>query len=276
MDARDWETWEAFRGLWQGEHDGEPFVFGHEQQGVTTWFGTATERAFKMGRAHVVIQIDESLPWQRPRIFHIVGSALKSVPSVLLQRLPGPDVQHMRRWLERQRIYDKPADVQIPPVRLEFTHAAESGSARARSDTVGRLGDGFVRSYSVTVTPDRWLDDAHSPKPTLAIGFERMLIHELAHILDYYQRDARTGADADTATLWSDTDAWQNAIAQSPCAVNEYATTNTREDFAESAVAWFAYFGGRQGRLDDAYRDALRERLGARYDVLNRLMHDRF
>ena len=49
---------------------------------------------------------------------------------------------------------------------------------------------------------------------------------EIAHIIDY-----ETG-------LVSASDAWTRALAQSPCAVSDYATVDPQQDFAESMVAF--------------------------------------
>ena len=105
-------------------------------------------------------------------------------------------------------------------------------------------------------------------------------MHEFAHALDAASTypnilNGCTPADDATECMWSASDAWQRAIADSPCAVSVYAQTNDLEDFAESVEAWFAYYQGR-GRLDSQTRSALRERLGKRFGLLNRLMHGRF
>lgn len=63
-------------------------------------------------------------------------------------------------------------------------------------------------------------------------------------------------------------------MAESPCAVTEYALTNEIEDFAASVEFYFAYYAGRRV-LEPAVRSAMRERLGKRFGLLQKLMHTR-
>ena len=252
MDSTDHATYDTWYGLWDGDAYREPFTLGRLQEGVTTSFGTASERAFRSGRAHITVQIDDAYPENRDRMFKLVGRALASLPSALLQR--------------------------IPPTTLEFSdfeqhETFDRAVAWAGVEWVAWHGPGDweVRHYV------RVLSKAFGP------GFEEVLLHEFAHVMDHHIPDAAARVagcvepgDSDCGAAHAHTDAWQAAMEGSACAVSEYATTNAQEDFAESVLAWFGYYAGRQGRLEPSARSALRERLGKRFGVLNRLMHDRF
>ena len=251
MDSGDYEARMAWRGLWDGDDYRNPFTLGPVQEGITTWFSTASQRVFKSGRAHVTILLDDALGWHRERTFRLVGMSLASLPSALLQR--------------------------VPSVHLEFTNALGVPEARAWANPA--IGEGPLR-YRITV-PSGFFVDGDTARPTPGFGFEGVLVHELAHVLDQYAANlafarGECSASSGRPCDWSEQEAWTTAMAESPCAVSRYATTNASEDFAESVVAWFGYYAGRQGRLDASARSALRERLGKRFGVLNKLMHGRF
>ena len=139
-------------------------------------------------------------------------------------------------------------------------------------------------------------DDAGSP--TLDHGFSYVVLHELAHVLDVRSHFLAVGrevvgpADVNPNNLtatWSASSAWRAAVAGSPCAVSEYATTSFVKDFAESVVAYFMFYKVRAAdfrayageertarEVRAQFRRALHDRLGRRFGLLHRLMHDRF
>ena len=146
---------------------------------------------------------------------------------------------------------------QLPPIRLEIAgHYANAQFLRGF----------FPDSYTVRF-PLRYVHGDNAGRPVLGNNhqhrnFEELLIHELAHALDSYSGTP------------SSSDAWLNAIHQSPCAVSEYAqTAGHLEDFAESVVAYLAYYAGRNGALSGTERRNLKTRLGKRWSVLVRMFH---
>lgn len=87
-----------------------------------------------------------------------------------------------------------------------------------------------------------------APEPIPA--FEEQLLHEWAHLLDFYFG-------------WLDAAEWARAVERDGGAyVTEYAKTNEREDFAESFVAWVVY-RAYPSRIAAAARAHIRE--SARY-----------
>ena len=221
-------------------------------EGVTAGFGTASEREFRSGRTRIAIQLDDALDWDR-RIFLQVARALATVPGALLHRMP-------------------------PRLTVEITPYGHHGLRLAEADW---QFEGAHATYRVTmftgrdfVTPN-FTGDRSSKR--LGYRLEEALIHEFAHILDYaaYVGNWHECIETGSACRLSGSN-WQQAIDESPCAVSEYALTNESEDFAESVLAWLAYYAARQGRLHPTVRAALKERLGKRFAALNRPMHDRY
>ena len=249
-DVVDWDTWRAWSGLWDGDDYRVPFTLGPVQEGVTTKFGTASQSVFRSGRARITIRLDDAYGWDRKRTFRLVARSLASLPGPLIQR--------------------------VPPSNLNLTQTTDDGAAYGGA---GILSGSFVGNVTV---PSRWFALTDGKRPVPVDAFEHMLVHEFAHVMDYTKGisvflDPTTYCDdSNVDCLHSGTEEWQAAIAESPCAVSAYATTNEMEDFAESVIAWFGYYAGRQGRLEPSARSALRERLGKRFGVLNKLMHGRF
>lgn len=103
-------------------------------------------------------------------------------------------------------------------------------------------------------------------------------MHEFAHVLDLHAGHVKSQGDESTPILhgFSGSPEWASAMTGYRCAVSEYAGVNHREDFAESVVAYFAYYGGRNGILASADRRALKHRLGRRFAALSRLIHDHY
>ena len=252
----EYETRSAFLALWDGDDYREPFTLGPVQEGVTTPFGTASQSVYRSGRVQITIRLDDAYGWDRSRTFKLVARSLASLPGPLMQRLPPANLNLTQFYA---------GDDPQAPASAYF-----DGSCTGSPDH-GYTCDG---EHSVQV-PDSFFvlaDDGTRPVPIEQ--FEKTLIHEFAHVLDLFAWHAVLSVPG--TNRWSRSDDWQRAMAESACAVSEYATTNAREDFAESVVAWFAYYAGRQGRLPPEAREALRERLGKRFGVLNKLMHDRF
>ena len=249
VDVVDLNTWQAFAGLWDGDDYRVPFALGPVQEGITTEFGTASQSVYRSGRARITIRLDDAYGWDRARFFKLVARSLASLPGPLIQR--------------------------IPPSNLNFTETP-GGAA------YGGAGVQFGEWVGVVTVPSSVFKLTNGKRPVPVSSFEHVLIHEIAHVLDFTHGVAihldptRYCDDDNTYCASSDTEAWRDAMAESPCAVSAYATTNAREDFAESVLAWFAYYAGRQGRLEPAARTALRERLGKRFGVLNNLIHGRF
>lgn len=250
IKTTDRDTYDAFYGLWDNADFREPFALGPLREGITTRFGTASERVFRSGRTRIAMQLDDTLDWNR-RIFLQVARALATVPGALLHRMPRP-------------------------LYLEVTNFEHGGQA-GRASMTWRRSKGEPPTYRVSVYAVAFDVDAPGGLPRLREPFEEVLIHEMAHVLDYAARVERLQRNdcAGDACRLSDGKRWLAAVASSPCAVSDYAETSNREDFAESVLAWLAYYAGRQGGLSPQSRGALRERLGQRWGVLNRLMHDR-
>ena len=265
MDATTHRAYHAWYGLWDGNDYRLPFAVGSVQEGVTTRFGTASQSVYRSGRARVTMRLDDAYGWDRSRIFRLVARSLASLPGPLMQRVPATVTLDLTQFRDEMRAHD-----------------TEPLPAYARAVCGYSAAAGAECSYGVVV-PGNWFDLTNGRRPVPGVTFEKMLIHEFAHILDYasanlpWQSGACDGSTANPCPAeWSDADGWQAAMAQSPCAVSAYATTDAAEDFAESVVAWFGYYAGRQGRLEPSARSALRERLGKRFGVLNGLMHGRF
>lgn len=249
MDATDYDTSLAWHGLWDGDDYREPFTLGPVQEGVTTWFGTASQSVFRSGRARITIRLDDAYGWDRKRTFRLVARSLASLPGALLHR--------------------------VPPSYLNLTQTTDGFAYGHWTDQ-----SGFFEGQ-VTV-PKNFFKLTNGKRPVPHPFFEGTLVHEFAHVMDFANGasvylDPTAYCDIGNVDCeYSKTEEWEAAIAESACAVSDYATTNAAEDFAESVVAWFGYFAGRQERLEPEAREALRERLGKRFGVLNTFMHDRF
>ena len=245
----------ALNALWDGSDYREPFLLGRVQEGVTTRFGTGSQAVFRSGRAGITIQLDDTYGWNRSRTLKHVARSLASLPSALMQRLPPTNVE-----LTEFEVYSSQ-----PYAYSRWCSGGEDGEY---DPATGRPVD---VCYGV-VMPSRTFQSAAGQNPVPRAGFEVTLVHEFAHVLDFFSRISPTAAGSEALSGQR----WETAIEESPCAVSRYATLSSGEDFAESVIAWFAYYAGRQGRLGASARGALRERLGKRFGVLNKLMHDRF
>ena len=224
----------------------------------TTDRGRGLEREYRLGRSQVVIRVEESHRYDAQEVIRLVGKALARLPGGLTQRLPRTAVEI---------IGDR--DTPFANYRIVYGPGGPGNRVAAFDPAFGVV---FPTSYVN-------LDNAGRPVLGSSLShrnFEELLIHELAHVLDYYAAHLAYHAGDLIFPTWSDSAQWRDAIAASPCAVSEYARSNAAEDFAESMLAWFAYYGGRTGALGFADRRRLKTRLGARFGVLNRLMHDRF
>ena len=200
------------------------------------------ERRYVMGRAQVLVQVSDQEGWSFDDIqavHRLVGRTVAGLPAALTQRLPPVQIQILGNRANATSFVDSPPYVVRFPARYVHASAGPGGSVL--------LGN----------TP------SHR-------NFEELLIHELAHVMDAY------AAHAQGTLRWSSSTRWHDAMAESPCAVSTYAETSPGEDFAESVVAWFAFYGARGGVLAGDDRRRIRHRLGRRFAVLNRMMHGRF
>lgn len=286
-------------GLWLEAWDPDdrnvPFrLFGVRETVVTDhvdWIAEGTpamERTYRQGRAQFTIQVESEHWFAAENVLPQVAHALAVMPATLVQRLPHTFVVVGGNGLD--------------------------GDGRARGGTLDggvwegqNQDDGSTRwrligspIFGVVLPVDYVVADS-AGEPRLTGSTPTVLLHELAHVLDN-----RAGVGDGTYVEvsgspesgdWSSSAPWRSAIAESPCAVSEYATTNALEDFAESVVAWFLFYRARTARFyrnwhdvdtgrewrEDVtresrapYRRALKERLGRRFALLNRLMHDRF
>lgn len=205
------------------------------------------EQSFKLGRASVSTRISdrEGWPFGDIKAAHtLIARTVAMLPGGLTQRLPSLNI--------------------------------EIAGHRASARTLYRRDPG--PTYTV-VFPSRYL---HTDGPTFVgnhrghANFEELLLHELGHVMDSHAGFIAGRPPGPNGYGWSSSGRWRRAMADSPCAVSTYAERNEREDFAESVVAWFAYYGGRNGALTGSDRRKLKHRLGKRFGILNRLMHDRF
>ena len=319
----------AFTSAWLHDGRDEPFRLrrGREtyvkrrgQNDANVPEGTlAMEWEFRQGRARFTIQIESGHWWYDPAdvIPQLVENVLDKLPGTLTQRLPHTYIQ----------IVNSPGafTASLIPERRTPVHSRT-------------LADGSVwwwRTepaeffFSVRIPRTRVSQDPHDMETgrTLLLG-PAVIIHELAHILDYRAslpgighlvRNAGVERRVGEVTSgYSDSRAWKDAITESPCAVSEYATLNAGEDFAESVLAWFLYYRYGEGAryperlsrikqegdttsgyglcpdppgsgVPDAFgcptltradfienRRVIRERLGKRFNVLRKFMHERF
>lgn len=197
--------------------------------------------SFRMGRVAIRIRA-QSHRWEDTAVHRLIARQIAALPGVAVQQLP-------------------------PGLTVEL--AGDFPFASVEGD-----------DYRVQI-PHEAVELDNDGTPYLHTEFARVLLHEFAHVLDYQGG-------------WSDTAAWRNAVAASPCRVSDYAAVSEQEDFAESTVAWLAYYALRvphhveepedwryrramreQRQQRNAYRRDYRKRLGARFSVLNRLMHGR-
>ena len=257
------EHYNAFNALWNGDDYREPFTLGPVQEGVTTRFGTASQSVFRSGRARITIRLDDAYGWDRKRTFRIAARSLASLPGALLQRVPTATTLDLTEF--RSDTLPEGAAYAWGPV---CSHSE---------------ADGRDCSYHVVVPRNRFELNDDGLRPVPRPHFEGTLVHEFAHVLDmvsgilpWLNGTCDGGTDSPCPPWWSDSEEWQAAIADSACAVSAFATTNASEDFAESIMAWFGYYAGRQGRLEPELRDALRERLGERWPLIVKYMHARF
>lgn len=258
FDTGDNDAWLAFQGLWDGDDYRTPYKLGPIQEGVTTRYGTASQAVFRSGRARITVQLDDAYGWERESTFEAVAQSLASMPGPLMQRLP-PFTLDLTQF----------RDVPLPGIyAYAYTHCAAPP----------------LDCVQYVVFPDSFFDLTDERRPVPLHYFGQAMLHELSHIVDHFAGiSVASGLDPVEVvwhdalySTWSESSEWRSAMAQSPCAVSIYAHTNPSEDFAESLVAWFSYYEGRQGRLEPEARDALRERLGKRFDLLDELMHARF
>ena len=209
--------------IWDYRTGRNAFQMGRVRETVidTVWFDypvvPATERAFRSGRAEIVVRIEDTHRWDNAKLHRRMGLALAALPGVLVQRLPPTTTLYLYDFR------DHPA--------FAYSEDHEWNPETASWESLGYTR--YEVHYPLSLFD---VDDAGDAVPILPFG--EILVHEFAHTIDQFAHDAE-------GLHWSQLAAWREAVDDSPCTVSGYAGTNLVEDFAESVSAWLAYYDTR-------------------------------